>query len=610
MSPGDEYRRPSGTSSSSAYAAVGDASGLHPDQSGLAGQQGPPHIEHMRELFRQLDLTITTIQRYGWEHNETQRRLDVLLAQLIPGLSGPSQCIQWQVEPHSFSLEGHLLWEPQGTCEDIPYHLFASGFRRITILQGFARKELGELLRWLSLDPEEDLPPEDDLATVFWELNLPFVDYQIVTLMSLPGRDSEGFRAHYDAIQTATTAFLDDADMKRASLHTALGRQPSMGTEQASMAKVSPSLRPLSESIAVAAREELAEEQRVLHQRLGRVVAVSLLDGISVGDADLLEGPLHELRNRYLVSGDFAELMELYSQLVIGLYGMTGDTHFGARFMPPDALGVVLERLAEQASEPHTESWAGIIATPLSLLLDYLPEAYFEPVLHGALRTPDRMLRAAMLRFLERHLTGKERVFGESLERADTELARELILLLKVHGTARALETLRRGMKHRDPAVRQLALDARAHIDPSDVAEDLKEALVSDLPKLRNQAIRLIGTLKLRRLLGPLCSRCRDKMFHSVPRQEKTAVLDLIHLFDAKRAEAAAIDLSQIRAVTDRHRQETQLVALEYLSRHGKTPQALQAVTDVAKGGLLKSREIRQSASQAAETLKKRMGND
>ena len=606
---GDEQRRPVGNSSSGILSASDEAIPLNESTAGR-GPAAPPHIEHLHELFRQLDLTITTIQRYGWEHNETQRRLDVLLSQLVRGLSGPTQSIQWYIQPHSFVADDHVVWEPQGACEDIPYHLFAGGFRSMTIFQGFGRKELGEWLRWLSLDPEEDLPPEDDLATVFWELNLSFVDYQIITLMSLPGRDSELFRAQYDAVQSATTGFLDNADDLRASLNTALGRQYSSGAEQASMAKVSPSLRPLSPRVAEPAREELVEESRVLHQRLGRVTAVSFLDGISVGDEDLIEGPLAELRGRYIEAGHFADLLELYSQLVIGLFGMTQDMAFGPRIIPPEALGLVLERLAIAAHEPHNESWAGHIATPLSLLLDYMPDNYFEPVLHGLTRTPNRTVRLALLRFLERTIDGHERVLGDPLEQSDSELARVLIKLLKEHGTNRALETLRRAMKHDDPAIHQLALDARAHIDPADVANDLKDALVSDSAKLRSQAIRLIGVLKLRRLLGPLCARCRDKIFHHLPKQEKTAILDLIHLFDPKKAEDTAIELTHVRAIADRSRQETQMVVVDFLSRHGKTPGALSAVSDVAKGGLLKNREVRDSAVQAAELLKKRLGDD
>lgn len=559
-----------------------------------------PHVERLFEFFRVLGVTIKIGRRYGWAHQESVRRVDAMAETLQRTVTLDGE-VRWFVHPHSFSLDKHLVWEPQGTNSDIPYNLFAGGFRSMMILPGFARPELEQFLHWLTMDPETDLPPEDDLATVFWEMNLPFVDYQLSTVVSVGAGDS-GIRTRFDWLTQATLEFLEDA----ASLRGAEDQRLTSSHQRVSMAEASPPLRAPTPGVADDVGDLMREPEVVMFQRLGRVVAWSVLDGISVGDAHLIEGPLAELRHHMLADGRLVELLQLYSQLMIGLVTLTESTEYGTHLLPPWALKEVLGRIVPLAEEPPGPDWIEEVAQPLTLLLHYLAENYLEQVMEAVGGLTNERLIGALLHYVESHLQGREHLLGTTLEKSPPGIALPLIELLSNLHSRSSLPPLRRAGKNPDESIQQRALEARAAIEPQDVADDLRALLGSPSDKLRNQALRLIGMLNLRRMIAPLAARCADKSFHQASRQEREATLDLLWSFDAKRAERVAIDLAIAGKMADRHRHESQIVALGLLARKGQTFEALDAARAAGKG-LLVNRDVREAATRAHEQLSTRL---
>ena len=562
-------------------------------------------VNALREVFRHLEHTLTTIRRYGWSHSESGRRAAGFSQALQETFESGLHEIRWFIHPHSFSFHDETVWEPQGPNSDIPYNLFASGFRSLTLSVGMNTDDMANLLHWLLLEPHNDLPPEDDLATVVWEMDLDFLDYQLITTIALSGSENEARRTRFEALSEATLQFLGGADSwlsdERSASRSGLGSSGS---------KASPPLRALSQSVSAAAVVALDEDDRVLHQRLGRVLAMTYLDALSVGEDQVLLGPLRDFFKRYLKESRLVELIEFYSQLVIGLYAITEDTGYAEAVFPPDWLRRVLEKAALPPESGGIENTGVNVAPVLKRLLDYLPEDYFDTVARGVVNARSASFRAVLLEYLGRHCRGNESRLGFLIPDSDRELAVQLVNTLSSIKSRAAAAALKRAAEHSDENVQRAALNARAAIDPADVIVDLKKSLESDQARTRSQAIRLIGMLQLRRLVEPLVGHCKAKAFHAYPKQEKDATLEVLYSLDEGAGEDVAIELSSAKGLSDRHRQDSQIVALDFLSRRGKTPRALVAATEAAKGGLLKNRDVRDSAARAAEALSSRVVDD
>src|SRR6185436_15310623 len=117
------------------------------------------------------------------------------------------------IRPYSFVALGHPIWEPGPPLDAVPYNLFACGMRTLIVEPGITLDELRALLTLLLLDPVRDLPPEDDIATAFWERDLAHVKYEVVDAFA--EGDAAEREAFYDAADAIEEIAADAA--RRAS---------------------------------------------------------------------------------------------------------------------------------------------------------------------------------------------------------------------------------------------------------------------------------------------------------------------------------------------------------------------------------------------------------
>ncbi|MFB6374823.1 MAG: serine/threonine-protein kinase, partial [Bradymonadaceae bacterium] len=99
--------------------------------------------------------------------------------------------IRWKVLPHSFEMDGEVVWAPEGRLDDAPYQLYAAGVRSIQLDANLRFSEFVTLIQWLTEDTQTDLPAEDDLATRFRDFSLNAVDVEIVDVFQWTGIDSD-----------------------------------------------------------------------------------------------------------------------------------------------------------------------------------------------------------------------------------------------------------------------------------------------------------------------------------------------------------------------------------------------------------------------------------
>src|SRR5207253_1867833 len=108
------------------------------------------------------------------------RRLRALFEEVL-SIHAAEPALTFAIRPYSFATAttpAVEVWEPVAPFDVVPYALFESGLRLVRLVRGVTEPEVRALVELLLIDPERDLPPEDDLATRLWELGLPHVEVE------------------------------------------------------------------------------------------------------------------------------------------------------------------------------------------------------------------------------------------------------------------------------------------------------------------------------------------------------------------------------------------------------------------------------------------------
>lgn len=130
-------------------------------------------FKHLREL-----LTIAKIRGAG--HPATDKALGEMFGEILQAVRETPSQVWWRVRPYGFVHREQLVWEPEPPLDIVPYNLFSAGVRGMQFLPGIVEEELRDLCSLFLIDPEVDLSPEDDMASVLWETRLEHVSCDIL----------------------------------------------------------------------------------------------------------------------------------------------------------------------------------------------------------------------------------------------------------------------------------------------------------------------------------------------------------------------------------------------------------------------------------------------
>ena len=252
----------------------------------------------LREMFRLVENVLFSARRHGWEHGETEIRLEHLVRIILDAVADDPDGIYWLVRPYSMDFLGEDVWQPEPPFDELCYNLFDSGFRKMHLLPGLNDEECRRFLRWLVLDPKKDLPAEDDLATVFWSLEFEHIRCELLSAVVL--QDVEDYEKLDEELKTMQT---DAIEQLRASVQAKLRGEGERFDDAAEVARA-------------------AELQAV-----GRVTAVALPQVLRSAFGEAVEGAiplwrgrlahilLHALRDAEAV-GDQASVVGAWSKFV------------------------------------------------------------------------------------------------------------------------------------------------------------------------------------------------------------------------------------------------------------------------------------------------------
>lgn len=570
-----------------------------PEQAVEVVTEEHPDVQRLRGIFRQLDRLLASVRQYGWEHPETSRKLRYAFEELVRGLGEAPEAIQWSVRPYSFLHRSLDIWEPTAPLDLIPWALFEAGVRELALRPGITEDELRSLVSVWLLDPARDLAPEDDLATVLWDRELEHVKVACADDWAEGGASQrEAFYAASEGLERladqAAQAAQAEARAMAISVDRAAAQQDAFAFALGLDATTS---RVLSSQFTLSNERWTERFVDVLIDALYEAArnkdVGALLGSLAASSADLVvsrrpevvvglfDAILEVLRARYPQSGNLARKL--------------ASTLFGG-----EVLSILLRLAAEPGAPPPG------LPRALELGLSQQDAGAVPPVL-AAFTTGDAALRGTLLQYLTRVVEEAAPAIAAHLPSVEGPLGRELLALLakaQGEGARQALDAIAQGAS---PQLR-LELATLRGLSGEALARTVAPLLEDRDFAVRQRALLAVTEHRLKELGPGLARRAEDPSFHTLPTEERRALLDAIWALHPPRAEALTIALlSQRQVLKAEGREQSRLIAAESLGDHGSSPQVVEALAGAQKGWWGVSDELKAAAQAAVQKVQTRM---
>jgi tRNA A-37 threonylcarbamoyl transferase component Bud32 len=595
-----------------------------------AVDQEPRDKEHERALldvWQAIDRAMQTMQRYGADHAMSKVRREECHAILEAELQSVGE-IYWDVRPYSFDIPGteKPCWEPSPPLDRIPYELFASGVRRVRFDTKITQESFLGFLGALVLDPDRDLAPEDDLATAIWDKRLVGVELEIGAMsasvdMANHNRFERAFTNQLNAVGEAVRSELQ-LEYERLQILNQLGEGALLEAEvmltsnpkKAREESVSP-----NDDVKARMSEEDLLKLQIAHRaqqeswvrRLGTTMGDLIAQAKGDGDASRWVAPFSELSSRLAFAGRVDEFLALFGVMMRRLRHPQVRRELVSSAINAEllremfhGLGIIPKRQAAQTQDELSEE--ALVA--ITLIVDYLDTSHLEVVLEalGSSTPSARQLHPALLENARNHIAGNESLLGQVLQRANEELAEQIIDLLTSSGQA-GIEALRAGLENPSEVIRLRILEQLASQGGYDLNATLEDLSWSPSPRTRLQSLQTAARMGLRGFIPNFIARMKNQDFHHFPIDERRLNFELLMQLSSAAAEQVAIELLNSRDLLGGQAlNTTRVIAADHLGKHGTSKEAYQALDAARRRRPWGSREVQEAAQRGIDQYETR----
>jgi hypothetical protein len=574
-------------------------------------------VAELQEIFTRMERGLNAVRQYSWDHKVAVGHMQTIHELLSAFLERAGGAIRWEVKPHSFTFKGAVLWEPLHPFDEIPYNLFASGFRSFAITAGVTLEEISTLLDLMRRDPLRDFSPEDDLATAFWEKQLEHVQYEVVSSFLTVGASEEMDQEYEELLEASADAVEKGAGSRRAGAD--LDAEPLSLEEKAAMlaarqvalragraanaAKLDDRTRSL-----IAAALDMPEAE--WEARYVKVLAHAAEDALTHGNLALVSTPLkvdlHEGSAGRTLDRSLGRTMAVLGAL-LSRAGPQARSELARDLVDAETLALVLRELARAVPDGEREQVARC-APMLSELLAFAGSEHFDTVLAALARTDVEPIRDALLRYLEPHASGREERIGELLRDADLVKGRTILGLLGRLGTEAAARALRAAEESVFPELRVEAVALRARASSEGLKDELSRLLADSDPGVRVAAMRTLAKNKVLEAGPVLVQTISDPGFHRLDYKEREQAFECLWELSPVRAESLALDVAVKSGMLTRESvDDTRILAIQVLERLA-TKREVVTELEKASGKWTNSQPVRDAAAVAAKALRRRLG--
>lgn len=592
-----------------------------PDQP-VALAEDDPHLVRLRALCKSLERLLPAVRQYGWSHPETERRLRGLFEAVVEAhrlRSSEERTITVDVRPYAFTLEQTTVWEPAPPLDAIPYVLFEAGIRALNIRQGVTEPELRALVEVMLTDPQRDLAPEDDLATLLWDAGLTHISATLEAgFAEGTFAQREAFHAQSDelerlAIEAARVAELEARAMVVNTDKGALDQVASRDDGARGWGIVDSTTR-------AALRTQLAVPAERWTERYVDALVDAYLDARRSGEVSVVLDPVRDSCADLIVAHRASVVLDLHGAAleVLAMRARGEDADSVAAELTSTILGKNVFELAvhalrtTQRGAPDYPQLVEVMLTALARISDYEITHALDALMHFAETQEDpddARIAESVEMYLVRVGPGHERTIAARLSHERLGAARRILTVLVRLGTAPARELLDAIIAGPDVVLRIEAIAARAS-GGAQFANELQTLLEHSREDVRVAALRAIARHRLREVGPVLVRKIQDPAFHQLLEVERRDMLATLNALHPGRAEALAIAFVEQRGmIQSEGLQQSRVLAARLLAANSRDPAALEAIR-AARGAWFGGSDLLKSAlDEAARTIESRLAH-
>ena len=534
------------------------------EQSQFAGAE---NVEALRRIFALLQRALAAARTYGDGHTETRRLFESTFREVSDTLEANTDALIWQVNPYSFHVGEHSVWEPEAPLDRVPYQLYSDGLRVMGLLQGIDQREFGELVRILQIDPVTEMAPDDDYFTLFWDASLDHVVSHAVDSFAEGDQDQ---RRNYEAERQRVIARAQDTADAVALNSTVSARNtvcPAAQTVQAVLDALDTCLASDPEAAAraamllrsdegggrrrhdpllqlqldgqsrVALEARLNADAHATDERFAMVAAHGLTKAHHDGLIERVSAPLQRAVEG-LAQQEPADAIELVLSVERALSAIpcvaeddTTRRAIVSELVSANALNGVLSGSTLDGDESAP-------AMAVSRLLSRLDGRFLSLVV-GHIGVTQDALRGSLLRYVDSRSPGQEPLLGELAAALSTEVntAIELVALLATRACSAAQQALSIALTSPHPLVRIAALSHLRDASDDGITCELRTLLEDENPQVRLNALQSLEHHRIG-AVGPfLVLRIRSRSFDRLPLEERTQAIQTLCTLWPVRAE-------------------------------------------------------------------------
>lgn len=533
----------------------------------------PEEIENMREMFTLLERALVARKQYSVSHPETKRRFDESFKRLASSLMTCDICLAWNFTPYAFVAGENVVWEPEPPWNRIPYQLFSDGVRTMGLVPGLDEAEFFQWLDIITIDPTQDLAPEDDLVTRLWDAGFDHIFHQAVDSFAEGNQEQRAkyeleranvvSSAHATHVGDAAVAWREglaeggaagrnnagakakqvldflnkDIDPETAARVANLSIQDEHAAENAASeslqiddattallaARLDTDASATSERFVVAAAEAF-----IASAKTGRSQAVTTplrraVDGLSASEPEKAMGMILLLRDTVTVEGQDLETENLRGVMI-------------AEILSPKTLLQIL-----RGSLSLTEVRKAGYLKGMSKVLLCIQSQHLESAVTFIAESVAGETRTLLLDFLRKAGHGFEPKIATLFAQVDIDLGLELVRLLVSMETEAAREAIAMASSSPHPLVRIEALGHLEGVSGNRVRAEMRKLLDDPNLDVRLAALRAMEQHNIT-VAGPfLVMRIQDKGFLKQPLEERRQALQTLSKLRPKRAEEVCV---------------------------------------------------------------------
>ncbi len=617
--------------------AAGDVRRDRMIDDGDIGNVSEADLHNTKEFLSLFEKVLIARVQYGPGHPELRNRLDFVLKHCNAALAASEGGLFWNLTPYSFTAGDETVWLPKPPLDQVPYQLFADGFRTLGILPGLTADEFRDLVHIVALDRTRAMAPEDDFATLFWDAGLEHVVYHTVDVFD-EGNHASRLKFEQDRSAVLNLRLFDTSSL----LSRSWEKNRQSGAPRPESSPAARIFKFLNEGLPTDKESEsraagvgdaarslaggaVGSEALQVDEAVLRMLAAQLdIDAHMTGERFIVaaaqafeatEGragvsvtpPLRHALDNLAPSNPSAAIE--FALTLCRTVGQNFDEEMQTRLRASLARQIVSEKtmglLLQGAIREGDDQ--ELFAKGLETLLLHLDDTYFTPVANALPIVDGTDFGETLLQYLRRTGTGHEAELGALFAEASIELGLAIVRTLAAINSDAAREAIAGASESSHAVVRIAALGHIEGVSSERLRVELRTLLEDDEPDVRIMALQAMRKHMIR-VAGPfLVLRIKSSAFDKLSIHERREALLTLATLAPTRAEAVGIELLAAQKVmSSPAREDTREAAAAILGRVGESRQAREVLERASKGKWRNSERVRVSASESIEEMDQR----